>query len=654
MAATQNKNEDFFEQIQAFGKWREVLFASIKGFQSWLEDTGLDSSEQSLKIYELMQNLRKDRLTLAFVGEFSRGKTELINSIFFSHFKMRLLPSEAGRTTMCPTEIFFDDENPKPYLKLLPIETRLDSKSLNEHRRDMEAWAHFNLDAESGDSLAASFAQITETTKVSIEEADRLGLYEKDPEREEITEVEIPKWRQALINFPHPFLEQGLCILDTPGLNSLGNEPELTISMLPNAQGIVFVLSADTGVTRSDMDIWQQYLRSFRRKNNKSGLVIALNKIDTLWDDLKHFEKVQTIIDRQCEETASTLSVDKSNVLAVSAQKALLARVRDDNELLERSNLLAVEKIIADDIIPQKEALMKSTLLNELKDMMLNDKGIVLDKFKSIKKSVDELSQLGGRNDEVIQKLLQKTRDEQGRYHHNKDNLKNNRGTLATQHKRLLSIISLDKLDLLVTSTRDSMKGSWTTPGLKNAMKIFFDGIHETSAEANKQVELTNRLIQSVYKRFSEETGYSPLTAPLFDIKKHINEMEKLHEEAEAYRNSTLTTMTEQSFVIKNFFITLVSQARNIFYLLNREANEWESSALTPLVKQLKMHKKELDKRLEQLKQISESKETLDSQIKRTKKEALSYYNDIKQIDQLIMNISAPVRAKKVPEQAAK
>ena len=184
--------------------------------------------------------------------------------------------------------------------------------------------------------------------------------------------------------------------------------------------------------------------------------------------------------------------------------------------------------------------------------------------------------------------------------------------------------------------------------------EIFFDGIHETSAEANKQVELTNRLIQSVYKRFSEETGYSPLTAPLFDIKKHINEMEKLHEEAEAYRNSTLTTMTEQSFVIKNFFITLVSQARNIFYLLNREANEWESSALTPLVKQLKMHKKELDKRLEQLKQISESKETLDSQIKRTKKEALSYYNDIKQIDQLIMNISAPVRAKKVPEQAAK
>ena len=32
-------------------------------------------------------------------------------------------------------------------------------------------------------------------------------------------------------------------ILDTPGLNALGAEPELTLSMLPSAHAVLFILA---------------------------------------------------------------------------------------------------------------------------------------------------------------------------------------------------------------------------------------------------------------------------------------------------------------------------------------------------------------------------------------------------------------------------
>ncbi len=650
MVAEQQVQDKFFDQIRAFGKWREQLVESINSFQAWLEKTGLEDTDQSLRIYELLQTLKQDRLTLAFVGEFSRGKTELINSIFFSHFKTRLLPSEAGRTTMCPTEIFYDAENPKPYLKLLPIETRLDEMSLSDYRKNLSEWTHIHLDDSSASSMVESFSQITQTKNVSVSEARRLGLDDatkddngKEKSKDEI--VEIPIWRQALINFPHPFLERGLSILDTPGLNSLGNEPELTLSMLPNAQAIVFVLSADTGVTRSDMDIWNEYLRNFRRKNNKTGLIIALNKIDSLWDDLKSPEAVDKSIQMQCEKTAKTLSVNQDQVIGVSAQKALLARVKDIPELLEKSNLLAIEKILAEKIIPQKEKLLKNTLLADLKDIMLNDKNIVLDKFKGVKKRVDELNSMSGRSGDMVKKLLHKTKKEQTLFQSNMENLNTSKQKLEIQKKQLFSIISLDKLDLLVTKTRDSMKGSWTTPGLKNAMKIFFNGIQSMTDETEKQIELSNRLIQSVYKRFSEDTGYSPLKAPMLVISHHLEEVEKLHAEADDYRNSTLTTMTEQSFVIKNFFITLVSQARNIFFLLNREADEWHKASLIPLGKQTKIHKNELKEKMEQLKQINDSKQTIEFQVKKIKKQALQYFTEVKEIDQIIRVMSGNAKS---------
>jgi hypothetical protein len=55
--------------------------------------------------------------------------------------------------------------------------------------------------------------------------------------------VDVPAWRHALINYPHPLLQQGLVVLDTPGLNAIGAEPELTLNLLPSAHAVVFMLA---------------------------------------------------------------------------------------------------------------------------------------------------------------------------------------------------------------------------------------------------------------------------------------------------------------------------------------------------------------------------------------------------------------------------
>ena len=81
----------------------------------------------------LRERLASDKLVLAFVAEFSRGKSELINAIFFADTGRRVLPATPGRTTMCPVELRFDADLP-PRLALLPIETRLRGLSLAELR----------------------------------------------------------------------------------------------------------------------------------------------------------------------------------------------------------------------------------------------------------------------------------------------------------------------------------------------------------------------------------------------------------------------------------------------------------------------------------------------------------------------------------------
>jgi len=47
--------------------------------------------------------------------------------------RQRLLPSSAGRTTMCPTELLWDPSRP-PSIRLLPIETRAKEASVAEYK----------------------------------------------------------------------------------------------------------------------------------------------------------------------------------------------------------------------------------------------------------------------------------------------------------------------------------------------------------------------------------------------------------------------------------------------------------------------------------------------------------------------------------------
>ena len=126
----------FTDQMQAYGKWKHTLVEAILKYQKWLDENKMSEAEMELRIFELLEQLKSDSLTIAFVAEFARGKTELINAIFFSEYDRRLLPSEAGRTTMCPTELFYDSAENQSYIRLLPIETRMEDTSISEHKKN--------------------------------------------------------------------------------------------------------------------------------------------------------------------------------------------------------------------------------------------------------------------------------------------------------------------------------------------------------------------------------------------------------------------------------------------------------------------------------------------------------------------------------------
>jgi len=647
----------FTDQMQAYGKWKSTLVEAILKYQRWLEQNKMSEAEIELRIFELLDQLKSDTLTIAFVAEFARGKTELINGIFFSEYDRRLLPSEAGRTTMCPTELFYDAAENLSYIRLLPIETRLEDTSIAEHRRNPINWTSIELNTSSSEEMAEAFREVVRKKAVPMEVAQKLGLFHPEHDKGNVNDdgsVDVPMWRHALISFPHPLLKEGLSILDTPGLNAMGSEPELTLNMLPNAQAVIFVLAADTGVTKSDMEMWTHHVKALNADTRHARLVV-LNKIDTLWDELKDETSVNNTIQAQCNTAAKMLDIDTKSVFPVSAQKGLLAKIRHDEELLHRSNILSLESILSTDILPKKQEIVRDSVVGEIGSMVKQSRDLIASRLTDANKQLKELQSLSNKNEDVISHLLKKTRSEQAIYYKSVESFQANRKLFSQAHTQLLGILSLNELDQLMSKTRKTMADTWTTVGLKNSMKDFFEVINNTITEASKRTDKTNMLMQGIYRKFNAEHNLGDTKPKLFSMGKYKRHMERLYHEADAYRKSPVTAMTEQSFVIKKFFISMVSHARNTFFNAHQEAEAWGKAAMAPLISRIKEHKDQMEKRLESLRKINESRDTLQSRVAELERSAEVLNAQLADLNMLMDTLNQPLEKfiKKAQQQVA-
>lgn len=611
------KRSHLESQLKSYDRWKSEIIRTIGEYRAWLLKYRLATDDSGKRIEECLASLHSDRLTVAFVAEFSRGKTELINAMFFSSYGRRLLPSTAGRTTMCPTEMFYDQRANQSYVRLLPIETRLHDTPIRDLKKKPALWVTYPLDMDSIDQVEACMKEVIQTRTVSLGEAVRLGMYDPQLYPHQHTPpafVDIPKWRHAMISFPHPLLKQGLTILDTPGLNALGSEPELTLNMLPSAQAVLFVLAADAGVTRSDLEMWQNHIKGFQSSRQR-GLMVVLNKIDTLWDELKDEASISEAINQQRQKTAKILGVKRDVIFPVSAHKGLLGKIKGDQALLERSAIQQLEQYLSNDILNARQEIVQDTVTSEIGQMVESTRGIVTSKLHGVTKQLNEFRQLSGKSQEAIEHLMVEARSEQVEYNRNIKRFKVSKKALQKQAINLLDALDLKKLEQTISTAHKNMSDNWTTMGMKINMRKLFDQMRNDMQIVVKQSEQSRKLIRGIYRRFQSDHGLSVVQPKMFSVMRYRVALELLYQEAEIFRKSPVTTMTEKHFVMRRFFAALVSQARTLFSQARHEANIWLKTALEPLVFQIREHKDLMQQRLHNLQKVSQSRNTLDSRI---------------------------------------
>jgi prefoldin subunit 5 len=606
------------DEFEHYSRWRDAVYVRVEALRDWLNVQELSDADSELRLNQLLGRLQEDTLNVAFVAEFSRGKSELINAIFFSDYRQRVLPSSAGRTTMCPTELHFTPLH-VPSLRLLPIETKTQPGSLADFKHDAAAWVEFPLNIDSADDMSATLMRLADTQRVEAAVAESYGLI--DPEDEETARhlahdghIDIPRWRHALINFPHPLLKQGLVILDTPGLNAIGTEPELTLSMLPSAHAVLFLLAADTGVTKSDIEIWHHHIAPLGGASR--ARLVVLNKIDGLWDELKTETEINAEIAKQAASSAALLELPINQIYPVSAHKALVAKVRGDAALLTRSRLPELEAALTQELIPCKQALVGESSQLVVENAVVKATELLETRLAAIQDQVDELESLRGKNRGVIQSMMSKANEDKQQFDRGLQQFNALRNVFASRVDILRGHLGMPALKREVSQVRQAMEKSYFSAGLREAMGHFFRQV-DANLNASSDVILEIRaMMDAMYQKFSDEHGLAAVSPPDYSLGKYRKEMTRLERIFDERFNTTLKMLTVgQRQLTTRFFETLASKVVQVFELANSETEAWLKATISPMETQIREHKIQLKRRLESVSRIHAATETLDDRI---------------------------------------
>ncbi|MGZ5181405.1 MAG: dynamin family protein [Ramlibacter sp.] len=607
----------FNEQFDQHGAWRREFALRLKLLSEWLKDHELLDAAIEERLRRLESQVRSDKVMVAFVAEFSRGKSELINAIFFAGYKRRIMPASAGRTTMCPTELGYDAEVP-PCLRLLPIETRLQPQPLMEWRLAPEKWTRVDLDVNAPAQLAQAFEKVSEVRHVSKDEARALGLWHDDtPEDNPMVGpdglVEIPRWRHALINIAHPLLKQGLVILDTPGLNAIGAEPELTVNLIPQAHAVVFILAADTGVTKSDLAIWREHL--IADSDNPGSHLVVLNKIDTMWDALSTGTQVQAQIDRQRATSAEILGVAPEQVIPVSAQKALVAKVKNDPALLAASQLPVLEKALSEGVMGQRQKILRGAVATNIAELRTEAGRALNIRRRDLAEQMIELKGLRGKNTSVIRHMRARIEQEQRDFDVSGAKIHAVRSVHLKLLREVFTLLGTATMKLEMAELTRQLRQPGIKLGVRRAYALTFDKLREGLRKAQANSNDIQSMLTGTFRQLNAEYGFSLQPPKEPDLARYERDLELVERSHQQYLGVTNALRLAQPEFADRLVRALATRLRVVYESALGEVELWNKAAAAQLDAQLRERRRNFSRRLEAIERIQQAATGLDDRI---------------------------------------
>lgn len=311
--------------LEEFIKHKTEILTVIENIENLTKE---DAGKEDNRLPVVKEQLVSNCFNLVILGQFKRGKTTLINSLIGKE----ILPSSVVPLTSVVTVLKFG--------------------------REMRC---------------TIFLEDGRDVKISIE---ALSDY--------ITEKGNPKnmrgVRCASIEYPSPFLERGMLLVDTPGVGSTFlHNTETTYEFLDHLDAALFLMSADVPISQVEKELLDTI------KGSTQKIFFVLNKIDYL--NPKEIEEIAAFNKQVLEEMGFIVQ----EIWPISAREALKAKTMKEEAQLLQSGLLNLEDALSRFLSRERGKIILNTAVSKIKRIISQKLSQIAIEEKTLEATTEEL-----------------------------------------------------------------------------------------------------------------------------------------------------------------------------------------------------------------------------------------------------------------------
>ncbi|MCC8073792.1 MAG: dynamin family protein [Clostridiales bacterium] len=286
----------------------------------------LDMTTQAKDLKESRTKLQEHKFAVGILGEFKRGKSTVINALLGNE----IMPAD-----------------------ILPCSATMNRVSYGIHP-------------------SAQLNMVDGTSKtIAVEDLTKYVTKLDEDSMARATKIE-----EAIVFYPCQFCQNGVEIVDTPGLNDDERMDKITQDIIPKLDAVIMVLIPDSPFSMSEAE----FVRNKLMVSDIGRLIFLINKIDLVRERDREKvvksirEKIEsTVLDRTHDvygENSEQYAMVKAKladirIYPISATQALDGRLDNDEALLAKSGVPEFESALSRMLTEERGALELSAPLTK-------------------------------------------------------------------------------------------------------------------------------------------------------------------------------------------------------------------------------------------------------------------------------------------------
>lgn len=331
----------------------------------------MDAQADELK--NVGNRLKNHIFSVGIMGEFRRGKSTVINA---------LLGQEIVPSDIVPT-----------------------SATLNYVRWDTQKRAEIKF--KDGTVKEISVDELSKYVTKITKESEEISATVED----------------ATVFYPCPFCQNGVQIVDTPGLNDDERMTSISENVIPTLDAIIMVLVPDSPFSQSEAE----FVRNKLMASDLGKLIFVVNKIDivrprdrerlllSIKEKIENsvLEKMAVIYGEASDEYKNAKEkIGDIKILPISAMQALDGKLDNDPDMLEQSGYLEFEKLLSKMLTEERGIIQLLPPVNKIMSVSKEALETLKTRKEALNIDAEEFAQIQQEAIETINDTRAKKKDE--------------------------------------------------------------------------------------------------------------------------------------------------------------------------------------------------------------------------------------------------